>query len=92
VPEDFEDRFPESREITGNRLEVSRREFEMRTRILDALEAGPLTVPEVANALGMPAHEVMWWVMGYVKYGYVAATEEVTEDGYYKYRRTEEKE
>jgi len=69
--------------------EIIRDEHVMRNRILKILAAGPQTVPQIAAALGHPAHEVMFWVMGMRKYGYVAELKEVTEDGYYQYRAVE---
>jgi predicted transcriptional regulator len=44
----------------------------MRRRILAVLESGPRTVPELATALDQPSHEVMVWLMGLRKYGWVA--------------------
>ena len=63
--------------------EIIREEMLMRTKILAALKGGPMTVPEIAQALGRPTNEVMYWVMGMRKYGQVAETEE---DGYFKYQ------
>jgi hypothetical protein len=57
----------------------------MRRLILEALEAGPLTVPEIASAIGQTETDVMWWVMGCVRYSYVEPTGETTPDGYHKY-------
>ena len=91
MAETFEERFPESVGIQGERRETARQEFAMRKRILDALRDGPKTVPEVAKALGMKPHEATWWMMGYVRYGYIRATEEVTDEGYYKYALVEGK-
>ena len=68
--------------------EIVRDEHAMRTPILAALEAGPLTVPEIAEAIGAPAHEAMFWVMGLRKYGWLAE-EKVTEDGYFRYGAVE---
>jgi DNA-binding IclR family transcriptional regulator len=61
----------------------------MKRVILDLLADGPRTVPELAEALGIPRHEAMWWMMGYVRYGSIAPTGEVTDDGYYTYRLVE---
>lgn len=83
------DRFPESAAIAGYRTVVSRKEPGMKRKILDSLEDGPKTVPEVAELLGIPLHEAMWWMMGYVRYGYVSPTGDVTEDGYYRYALAE---
>jgi hypothetical protein len=66
--------------------EVIRDEHVMRARILKVLEAGPQTVPEIAAAIGSPTHEVVFWVMGMRKYGYVAEIKEVTDEGYFRYQ------
>jgi hypothetical protein len=75
----------------GNRdvREIVRDEQVMRRRILAALADGPLTVPDLAAALGRPSHEVMFWVMGLRKYGWLAEIKEVTDEGYYRYRIVE---
>jgi predicted Rossmann fold nucleotide-binding protein DprA/Smf involved in DNA uptake len=69
--------------------EVVRDEQMMRRKILAALADGPLTVPELAEVLGSPTHEVMFWVMGLRKYGWVAEIKEVNDDGYYQYQVVE---
>jgi hypothetical protein len=69
--------------------EVVRDEQVMRRRILAVLADGPLTVPELAAALERPSHEVMFWVMGLRKYGWVGEIKEVTGEGYYRYRVVE---
>ena len=84
-------RFPESDSIKGSRRQAARQEYTMRARMLDVLRGGPKTIPEIAAALGVAPHEATWWLMGYVRYGFVAATEEVTDEGYYKYRIVEGK-
>ena len=75
----------------GNRSvrEIVRDEQVMRRRILAALEAGPLTVPELSSVLERPTHEVMFWVMGLRKYGWLAEIKEVTDEGYYRYQVVE---
>jgi predicted Rossmann fold nucleotide-binding protein DprA/Smf involved in DNA uptake len=72
--------------------EVVRDEQVMRRPILAVLGDGPLTVPEIAAAIGKPTHEVMTWVMGLRKYGWVAEDKEVTDEGYYRYRVAEREE
>lgn len=71
--------------------EVIREEMQMRGKILKVLEDGAKTVPEIAESLGRPAHEVMFWVMGMRKYGHVAEIKEATDDGYYRYEAAKEK-
>jgi predicted transcriptional regulator len=69
--------------------EVVRDEHLMRGRILKLLETGPLTIPEIADALDRPSHEVTFWVMGMRKYGYVREEKEATDEGYYRYQAIE---
>lgn len=72
--------------MTRDVREVVRDEQVMRRRVLAALRDGPLTVPELAAALGRPTHEAMYWVMGLRKYGWLAEIKEVTDEGYYRYQ------
>lgn len=64
--------------------EVIREEPLMRDRLLGLLRDGPLTVPELAGASGLPAEEVLIWMMSLRKYGYVAE-QDAAADGYYRY-------
>ena len=69
--------------------EIIRDEPLMRSRILEALAEGPLTVPELAAALSFPEREVMFWVMGLRKYGHVAEVAAGAADGYFRYQAVE---
>ena len=73
--------------------EVIRDEHVMRRRILKALESGPLTVPEIAMAIGSPSDEVMFWVMGMRRFGRLVEIDEADDEGYFRYAsvRQEEK-
>jgi hypothetical protein len=68
--------------------EVIREEPVVRGRILAALAAGPLTVPEIAGAIGAPTHEVVFWIMGMRRYGWVAEIKGSDSDGYFRYEAT----
>jgi hypothetical protein len=85
VSDTIDERFPESRLYAGRRREVARRETGMRRIILDTLESGPKTIPEIAEATGLPSRDVLWWVMGCVRYNFVEPTGETTSEGYHKY-------
>ncbi|HMK92090.1 MAG TPA: MarR family transcriptional regulator [Thermoleophilia bacterium] len=65
--------------------EVIRDEHAMKAPILKALEAGPLTIPQIAEAIGKPTREVTFWVMGLRKYGWLAEIKEVDDEGYFPY-------
>ncbi len=66
--------------------EVIREEPLMHRPILGALADGPLTVPELAEAIGRPSHEVLYWVMGMRRYRKVVELPEPTDEGYFQYR------
>ena len=66
--------------------EIVRDEQFMRARILEVLESGPQTIPQIAAALGKPTHEVVFWVMGLRKYGWIAEIKEVDDEGYFTYQ------
>ena len=68
--------------------EVVREEPIMRTRILAALRDGPMTVPEIALAIGAPTGEVVIWVMGMRRYGWLTEIKGATVDGYFQYEPT----
>ena len=65
--------------------EVMRLEMIRRDEILAALQEGPLTVPQIAEAVGHPVHEVMYWVMAARKYGHVVESEEPDDEDYFQY-------
>ena len=65
--------------------EVIREEPVMRHRILEAVSAEPRSVPEIAEALGVPAHEALVWVMGMRRYGYLREVKGSDGDGYFRY-------
>ena len=69
--------------------EIIREEPLMHRPILDALANGPLSVPELAKALGQPSSEVMFWVMGMRRYGLVREIPEAGDDGYFRYAAVE---
>ena len=65
--------------------EIIREEPLMHDAVLHALAAGPLTVPELAEALGKPANETLVWVMGMRRYGTLVEAGEADGDGYFRY-------
>jgi len=65
--------------------EIIREEPLMHKPILAALAGGPLTVPEIAEQIGHPSDEVLFWVMGMRRYGHVIEVEDPTDEGYFRY-------
>lgn len=73
-------------ELLRDLREVIRDEHLMRRPILAALRDGPLTVPQIAEAIGAPEREVVFWVMGLRKYGWLTEIKGADDDGYFRYR------
>ncbi len=69
--------------------EIIREEPLMHAPILAALTEGPLTIPEIAERIGHPADEALFWVMGMRRYGKVVELPEADDEGYYQYRAVE---
>lgn len=69
--------------------EIVRDEHLMRRPILEALADGPLTIPQIAEAIDKPAYEVVFWVMGLRKYGWLTQSSEPDDDGYFMYQVAE---
>lgn len=69
--------------------EILIEEIIMRDEIIEIMQKGPVTIPEIAKATNKPTGQVMFWMMAMRKYGFIAETEQVTEDDYYKYELIE---
>ena len=83
-------RFPENVPIIGRKREIARQEFAARKKILDLLRVkSPLTVPDVARALDISTYEANWWLMGFLRYNKIKASEKANDDGYYQYSLVE---
>ena len=68
-----------------NPREVIREEMTRHATIRAALADGPLTVPQIAEAIGHPTEEVVYWVMGMRRYGHLVELSEDDGDGYFPY-------
>lgn len=60
----------------------------VRRDICKLMRVEPSTVPEVAEASGVPAHEVLWHITAMKKYGLVVETGMCGE--YYLYQRIQD--
>ena len=65
--------------------EVVHEEMIMKDRIAKILKNGPQTIPEIAEAMGYPSHEVTIWLFAMRRYGEVEAVGKPDVDGYFKY-------
>ena len=69
--------------------EIVRDEMVVRDVIAAFVAEAPRTIPEIAEHLGRPKHEVMIWVMTMWKYGTLRDTGEPDEEGFYRYELNE---
>ncbi len=69
--------------------EIVREEMANHGRIMAALAGGPLTIPEIAEAIGEPPSEVVIWVMGMRRYGWLREIKGSEGDGYFRYQAEE---
>lgn len=58
----------------------------IKKRMLDALAEGDLTVAQMSEKLEMPTHEVVYYLMSLVKYGFVKTGDIDDMDEYYSYK------
>ena len=65
--------------------EIVHDEMIMRDRIANLLNDGPQTIPELAEAMGYPSHEVVIWLFAMRRYGQVEVVGKPDVDGYFKY-------
>jgi predicted transcriptional regulator len=68
--------------------EMLKNQQNVRRDIQKALTAEPKTVPQTAEATGLPANEVLWHVMAMKKYGLVV--EGGMQGDYYTYQMAKE--
>jgi len=80
----------EHRETVQKAQELLKAQQSVRKTLERALSGGPHSVPQLAHATGIPAHEVLWYVASMKKYGLVAEAGTDESGDYYLYRLTKE--
>lgn len=69
--------------VTQERKDWQKEQRDYAKAISAALEKGPRTVPEIAQASGLPSHKILWHVMAMKKYGKIAEADRAGD--YYRY-------
>jgi hypothetical protein len=64
--------------------EIVHDEMIMKDRIAKILKEGPRTIPDLAEAMGYPSHEVAIWLFAMRRYGEVEVVGKPDVDGYFK--------
>ncbi|WP_372751444.1 winged helix-turn-helix domain-containing protein [Labilibaculum sp.] len=57
-----------------------------KKRLMDALKDGDKTVPQLAEALSIPADEILYQIMSLLKYGFVETGKIDDMDEYFYYK------
>jgi hypothetical protein len=65
--------------------EIVHDEMIMKDRLAKILKEGSRTIPELAEAVGYPSHEVAIWLFAMRRYGEVEVVSKPDVDGYFKY-------
>lgn len=61
----------EKREVTQYAKDNLKEFIKIKKAIIDALKEGDLTIQQLTQKLNMPKHEVVYYLMSLIKYGYV---------------------
>jgi hypothetical protein len=78
----------EHRDTVERTQDLLKEQNAIRKRIRQAMTGGPKTVPEVAEATGMPGDQVLWHITAMKKYDLIV---EIGMDGeYFQYDLAEE--
>ena len=76
----------EKREVSQSAKDNLKQFIKIKKAILDALQEGDLTIEELTKKLNMPKHEVVYYLMSLVKYGFVQTGAVDDMDAYFSYK------
>ena len=76
----------EEREVSQAAKDNLKQFTKIKKAILDPLQEGDLTIEELTKKLNMPKHEVVYYLMSLVKYGFVQTGAVDDMDAYFSYK------
>ncbi len=76
----------EKREVSQSAKDNLKQFIRIKREILDALKGKEMTIKDLTEKLGMPRHEVVFYLMTLVKYGNVKTGSIDDMDEYYTYK------
>ena len=76
----------ERREVSQAAKENLKQFIRIKKSITDALRESDLTIEQLTQKLDMPKHEVVFYLMSLVKYGYVQTGAVDDMDSYFSYK------
>jgi DNA-directed RNA polymerase specialized sigma subunit len=76
----------ERREVSQAAKDNLKQFIKIKKSITDALKESELTIEQLTQKLDMPKHEVVFYLMSLVKYGYVQTGAVDDMDAYFSYK------
>jgi DNA-directed RNA polymerase specialized sigma subunit len=76
----------EKREVSQEAKDNQKHFMKIKKAMLDALREKDMTIEELTQKLDLPKHEVVYYLMSLVKYGFVETGEIDDMDEYFSYR------
>lgn len=76
----------EKREVSQTAKENLKHYIKIKKTILDTLQEEELTIDEITQKINMPKHEVVYYLMSLIKYGYVQTGAVDDMDEYFSYK------
>jgi hypothetical protein len=76
----------EKREVSQAAKDNLKQFIRIKKSITDALQESDLTIEQLTRKLDMPKHEVVFYLMSLVKYGYVQTGAVDDMDSYFSYK------
>ena len=76
----------EKREVSQAAKDNLKQFIKIKKAILEALQEGDLTIEELTKKINMPKHEVVYYLMSLIKYGFVQTGAVDDMDAYFSYK------
>jgi DNA-directed RNA polymerase specialized sigma subunit len=76
----------EKREVSQAAKDNQKQFSKIKKSILDSLQECDLTIEQLSEKLNMPKHEVVFYLMSLIKYGYVQTGAVDDMDSYFSYK------
>lgn len=76
----------DKREVSQAAKDNLKQFIKIKKAIMDALQEGDLTIEELTKKINMPKHEVVYYLMSLIKYGFVQTGAVDDMDAYFSYK------
>jgi predicted transcriptional regulator len=76
----------EKREVSQTAKDNLKEFIKIKKAIIDVLKEGDLTIEQLTQKLNLPKHEVVYYLMSLIKYGYIQTGAVDDMDEYFSYK------